>query len=116
MNFRSPTDDSVSVALTTGHMAVVTPEGVDLDPVFHREAIALGCIPEGTSNTASVLEAKAFDRALVIGEALQAAMQAGKPDDFKADGTPDLNALAKRVGFKVSREEADTVWAEVSKG
>ena len=52
----------------------------------------------------------------MIGEALQAAMKAGKPDDFKADGTPDLNALAKRVGFKVSREEADTVWAEVSKG
>lgn len=116
MNFRSPTEDSISVALTTGHTAVVTPENVELNPIFHREAIALGCIPEGTSNTATALETKAFDRALVIGEALQAAVQAGKPDDFKADGTPDLNALAKRVGFKVSREEADSVWAEVSKG
>ena len=116
MKFRSPTDENVSVGMTTGHMAVITPEGVELDAIFHREAVALGCIPEGTSAPASALEAKAFDRALVIGEALQAAVDNGKPEDFKTDGTPDLNALSKRVGFKVGREEADAIWAEVSKG
>lgn len=116
MKFRSPSEESVSVGLTSGHMAVVTAEGVELDAIFHREAIALGCIPEGVAAAPAGSNTKEFDRALVIGEALQAAITGGKPEDFKADGTPDLNALAKRVGFKVGREEADAIWAEVSKG
>ena len=116
MKFRSPTTESVSVGLTSGHMAVVTPEPVELGAIFHREAIALGCIPEGVAAAVSPSNTKTFDRALVIGEALQAAIDEGKPEDFKQDGMPDLGALAKRVGFKVSREEADAIWAEVSKG
>ena len=44
MKFRSPTDEPLHVALTTGHTCTIPPEGVDLDPMFQREAIARGAL------------------------------------------------------------------------
>ena len=45
MKFRSPTEEPIHVSLVTGHTALVTAEGVELDPMFHREAISKGAIP-----------------------------------------------------------------------
>lgn len=42
--FRSPTDTALHVALTSGHTAVIPPEGIELAPMFHREAIACGTV------------------------------------------------------------------------
>lgn len=115
MKFRSPTPEPVSVGLTSGHTAVVPPEGVELDEMFHREAIAKGCLPGTMSDVVATIQKPAFDRALVIGEALDAMIVSANPEDFTAAGKPDLNRLAAKVGFKVTRDEADAVWAEVSK-
>lgn len=115
MKFRSPTSEPVPIGLTTGHTALITPEGVELDQMFHREAIAQGCLPESVTAEVAAPEQKAFDRALVIGEALEAMVAGQDADDFTAAGKPDLNRLAAKVGFKVSRDEADKVWDEVSK-
>jgi hypothetical protein len=116
MQFRSPNETPISVALTSGHMALVTQEGVELDQIFHREAVALGCIPDGIAAPIKTNNAKGFDRAVVIGEAMQDAIDEKNPKDFKANGTPDMGSLSKRVGFAVNRDEVDAIWAEVSKG
>ena len=44
MKFRSPSDQPIHIALTTGHTAVVPPDGVELDPMFHKEASARGAV------------------------------------------------------------------------
>lgn len=113
MKFRSMEGD-VHLALTTGHTAVVTPEGVKLDRRFHKEAISRGCLPEGVQPDEPVA-ATGFDRMAVIKNAINGMLDGGADADFKADGTPNLTRLSKVAGFTVSREEADKAWAEVSK-
>ena len=55
-----------------------------------------------------------FDRKKVIGDAIRLMLDGDNEGDFKNDGTPNLNALQKRVGFAVQREEADAIFAEIS--
>ena len=45
MKFRSPTDEPLHVALTTGHTCTISPEGDEIPQMFHREAISRGAIP-----------------------------------------------------------------------
>lgn len=117
MIFRSPTSEAIHVAMTDGQTANVPPEGIELDPAFHREAIARGCIP-GTLADADVTKPQdgaGFDRQAVIVGALQAMLDGSNPDDFKKDGTPDLRQVSRRAGFQVQRPEVEAAWAEVSK-
>ena len=115
MKFYPPDNEPVSIGLTSGHTAVVAPEGTDLAPMFRKEAIAKGCVPDaGLSRQAETPTAKQFDRDEEIGAAIEAMLQLKDPTDFKADGTPNLNKLAARVGFTVTREEADRMFAMVS--
>ena len=44
MKFRSTTGQDVHIALTTGQTALITTDGVELDKIFHKEAIARGCL------------------------------------------------------------------------
>lgn len=114
MKFRSGTDQPVYLGLTNGHTAVVTPEPVELDKQFHKEAIAQGCLPEGVDN--EVDEQKpAFDRKQVIVDALNAMLAGSDPEDFTKAGKPSLDKLNARVGFTVARTEADAIWDEISK-
>lgn len=115
MKFRSPTKDPVHIGLTSGHTTVVTHEGVELPKIFHREAVARGCLPEGVSAEAAPVGDAGFERKRVIADALNAMLDGGVEGDFKNDGTPVVNKVIERVGFKVTREEVDAVWAEVSK-
>lgn len=112
--FRSPTDTPLHVALTSGHTAVIPPEGIELAPMFHREAIARGAVlAEGAT---AEDQTQVFSRQLAIRDAI-AAMIAGKDkDDFTGDGKPNLVKLKAKTGFQVSREEADVVFAELSQG
>lgn len=112
MKFRSDSDQPVHIALVTGHTAIVTPEGNELDAVFHKEAIARGCIPEGIGQAPTTGAEKT--RKGVIVDALQAMLDGAAEDDFRADGKPDLRKLNARVGFSVAREEADAIFAEVT--
>lgn len=119
MKFRSPTDQPIHVSLTTGHTALVTPEGVDLEPMFHREAIALGALPGSlTPEQALMLDAKPeaaqFDRGAHIAKVLKAMLDGDNEGDFNKDGKPDLRAVNAKLGFQASRSEVDAVWADVS--
>lgn len=114
MNFRSPTDESLHVALTSGHTAVVTPEGNELAAMFHREAIARGAVPTTVQHEQTAPAAAQFDRGQVIADALNAMLDGGQEGDFTADGKPHLTKLNARVGFKVAREEADAAWTKVA--
>jgi hypothetical protein len=112
MKFFPPEDKPVQIALTTGHIAIVEPTGTDLHPNFHREAIALGCMPEGIER-AIPQEGKAFDKMSAIVEAMQAMVEAPSEEDFTADGKPKTDAVSRIVGFTVSREERDNAWEAV---
>lgn len=117
MKFRSPTAQPISIGLTTGHMACIpgneeAPNGVELDKRFHRQAIALGALPEGVE-APEPEESTSPDRAAIIDKAIQGMLDGDEPDDFKQDGTPNLTALSRRAGFKVAREEAESAWARV---
>lgn len=116
MKFKSPTDQSIHVALTSGHTCVIppadedNPDGVDIDPMFHREAIAKGAEPVGLPALTKA-ESKTPTRTSVITDALQKMLDGSEESDFKKDGTPDLNAVNRRCGFKVTREEVEPIWA-----
>ncbi|MFN7152939.1 MAG: hypothetical protein ACK4OE_04540 [Acidovorax sp.] len=114
MKFRSPTDEPLHIALTSGHTAVVTAEGKTLDPMFQREAIARGALVGDT--VAPILgAADQFDRKQIITDALNAMMDGDNPEDFNDDGKPALKRLNARLGFQASRSEVDAVFDELTK-
>lgn len=111
MKFRSPSDQPIHIALTTGHTAVVTPEGVPLDPMFHKEASARGAVAFD-DNTAIVPSPE--DRKAAIAAAITGMLDGQAEDDFTAEGKPNLLKLRARVGFAVTRDEADAVFTELT--
>lgn len=113
MKFRSTTGQDVHIALVSGHTALITEDGVELDKVFHKEAISRGCLPEGVEKDEDAV-VSGFDREKVIKDTMNAMMDGSDEKDFKADGTPNLKSLSTKAGFTVSREEADKAWAEIS--
>lgn len=113
MKFYAPTEQPIHVALTSGHTAVVTQDGTELPKAFHLAAIERGAHMEGGAGE-SELRAVQMTRELTIREALVAARDSNSPDAFNKDGTPDLRKLVAKLGFQVSREEADAIWAEVT--
>jgi hypothetical protein len=84
-----------------------------LHPNFHREAIALGCMPEGVER-ATPETGKAFDKTSAIIEAMYKMVDEANDAEFTGDGKPKTDAVSKRVGFTVSREERDNAWEAVS--
>ena len=114
MRFRSVTGGDVALALTSGHTAVVTPQGVEIDPRFHKEAIAQGCLPEGIDETHEDTK-PGFNRKQVIVDALNAMLAGSDPEDFTKQGKPALGKLIAKVGFTVDRSEADAIWDELAK-
>lgn len=110
--FCSPTDTPLHIALTSGHTAVVTPEGIDLDPMFHREAIARGALL--TEGATPEDRTQVFNRQIVLRDTIAAMIASNDKDDFTGDGRPNLVKLKAKTGFQVSREEADAVFAELA--
>jgi len=118
MKFYSPSASPLHVGLTTGHMAVITSDGVELDPMFHREAVAKGAIPEtlrGAEGASDAVSAKPVVRDDEIRAAIMAMLDGDDEDDFNEDGKPNLNRLKARLGFSISREEADAAFEAVTK-
>ena len=112
MKFRSTSDQPLHVALTSGHTALITPEGTDVDAMFLREAVARGAVPMDADVSAST-QTQMLSRQLSIKEALNTMLNGADKDDFTADGKPNLVRLKAKAGFAVTREEADTVFAEL---
>lgn len=114
MKFKSPGATPVSLALTSGHTAVVGPKFEELDARFHREAIANGCLPYGTKVEAPMADTS-FDRRKVVIEAINAMLDGAEEGDFTSDGKPDTQKLSDKVGFTVDRQERDAAFAEITK-
>lgn len=113
MKFRSPTDEPIYMALTTGHTCVVGPELVEVPDAFRRKAIAEGCLAEG--ETAAVVEVAAQATKMdLIREALRKMIADAEEADFNNDGKPDLRRLSKKAGFEVSRDERDEAWQDMA--
>lgn len=112
MKFFPPGDEAIQIGLTSGHMAVVEPQGSELHPAFHKEAIALGCMPEGIGRAPQEPE-QGFNKMAAIIEGVQRMIDSGNEADFTGDGKPKTDALSKLVGFTVSRDERDTAWDTV---
>ncbi|MFT3815260.1 MAG: hypothetical protein QM740_18085 [Acidovorax sp.] len=110
--FRSPTDTPLHVALTSGHTAMIPPDGIELDPMFHREAIARGAVL--TEGATAEDNTQAFNRQIVIRDTIAAMVTGKEKDDFTGDGKPNLVKLKAKTGFQVTREEADAVFAELT--
>lgn len=120
MKFKSPTEHPVHIALLSGHTCLIPgvdkePGGVDILPMFHRQAIASGAVPVGVPGV-QVEAGSAPNRGEVITKTLQSMLDGNEESDFKKDGTPDLNAVSRRCGFKVAREEVDAIWAGLQEG
>lgn len=114
MKFRSPSDQPIHVALTTGHTACITPEGVELDPMFHKEASARGAVCFDDSASAVTFTMTPEVRKAAICAALTGMLDGKVEDDFTTDGKPNLRKLKERVGFTVTREEADAAFIELT--
>lgn len=115
MKFRSPTNEPVSLGLTTGHTAVVGVEYTEIDARFNREAIAAGCIPEGVETPPKADDVPNFDRKQVIINAMNDMMDGAVEGDFTRDGKPAIERLTARIGFNIDRAERDAVWNEIAK-
>lgn len=115
MKFKAPGSEPVKLALTTGHTALIGPEFEEIEPRFHREAIAAGCIPYGAKDEPPLEGANGFDRKKVITEAINAMLDGAEEGDFTGDGKPDTRKLSAKVGFTVDRHERDAIFAEITK-
>lgn len=113
MKFKSPSEEPMHIALTSGHSIVIEPEGTEVPAIFQKEAIARGAFPVGIED-AKPLEGQTFDRAQVIKDAINQMLDSADEESFTNDGKPDLRKLRGIVGFGVSREEADKLFAEVT--
>lgn len=113
MKFKSPSEEPMHIALTSGHSIVIEPEGTEVPAIFNREAIARGAVPVGIEE-AKPLEGQTFNRAQVIKDAINQMLDSADEESFTNDGKPDLRKLRGIVGFGVSREEADKLFAEVT--
>lgn len=117
MRFRSPTDAHIRVALTSGHVAIIGEEWQELDPMFHREALAQGAQVDKTQISNAVAPpiaasdggaAKVHDTETEIHKAIVTMLERDDDGDFvKGSGNPNLKAVEKLVGFRVER---DTVY------
>ena len=90
------------------------PAGTDLEPRFHKEALAQGCRPEGSAAGEEFDREAVFDRRKVIRAAIETLLDSADPEAFTHDGVPALKQVTAAAGFTVTREERDAVWASLS--
>lgn len=112
MRFKSPTEEPIHIALKSSHTCLIGPKFIEIEPMFHREAIARGAIPEGLKGE-KIKAMKPDDRKALVVKAMTEMLEGVAEGDFTKDGKPDLDALAKRVGFTVGRDERDAIWKEL---
>lgn len=119
MKFRSPMAEPIRVALLSGHTAIIGSEWRELDPIFHREALAKGaqCDKTEIENPDVPVRAskegadKVIDEATEIRKALIAMLSRDEKGDFVAStGLPNLKTVEKLAGFRVEKEAVYAVF------
>lgn len=122
MKFRSPTEKPIRVALLTGHVAIVGREWRELDPIYQREALALGAQADATTieNPDVVPEAgeeatrRETDGDDAIRKAIIKMLGREEDGDFVAStGLPNVKTVEKLVGFRVTKEQVHGIFREM---
>jgi hypothetical protein len=109
MVFYAPGHEPIQVALLSGHIAIVPPDGADLPRHFHEAAVAAGCL---TERDAPAQEAGGPDRRALIKQAIQTMIDTGDTTLFTRAGYPVLAKLSKFAGFSVERTEAERIFQD----
>lgn len=121
MKFRTRSG-TVRLGSPSGHVHSLTEIWQELDPRFHKEAYAAGCLSEDMVAAIQVLQTHGADGALQgdaarlekAKAAVQRMLDGDNPADFTAGGIPDLRRLRVLADFDVSAEERDAAWKAVS--
>lgn len=119
--FKSPTGSEITLSLPPMHSVTVGEEWVEVHPMFHRIAMANGCIrsdmsPEAirvmTEDDNKQPEAPESQDEVIIA-AMKAMKEEGNEEDFTGSGYPDLRRLRSRVGFGVDRIDMVRLWDQM---
>lgn len=116
MKLKSPTDVRVKVALLSGHVFNVPPEGADVPKMFIKEAFKLGCIPAEVDIAEVDIDEvyggevanDAKERSTIIEDAIKSMLESGAK--MNGDGLPGVRELGKICGFTVERVEMVDAW------
>ena len=117
LKFKSRTETPVRVALTSGHVALIGPEWVELAPMFHAGALAQGCITNEMQTLPEVYEPEAgtpeAGQADIIRMTLEKMLDSSDKGYFTAAGQPDIRTVRRLSGMHASRDVILSVWAEM---
>lgn len=122
--FRSYDQSDIRVTHPDGSVAIVGEKPRTLPRKLWRQAIKAGCQTDEILKPAELVTTAAddaFTRQQAIKDAIIAALESDESDPafadaFTANDIPNVRWLEKRVGFGLSADERDQVWAEVQAG
>lgn len=123
IRFKSPTDDVLYVAITTGACARIGSKWRELPVDLHAAAIAAGAVTDNMDKAAAEQQRakvedpepgeSADDPAKLIRTAIIECIESVDEGAFDKKGFPDLKYLSARVGFNVERDQMLKVWHAV---
>lgn len=113
MWLKSPTENTIHVALLSGHAIRIGPEPVDAAPIFVAEAMAMGCIPANAKVEEIIVpKAKPVSKGSpeLLREGIVKLLESDDPEAFTGSGLPNRKKLSNLVGWTVTAEELQPVW------
>lgn len=121
MKFRSPTGEPIRVTSLSGHCDIIGPEWQELTEVLHLAALAAGAECDKERVSARKVEPQSTPEAAarptshddVYRRALAEMLERNEEGDFKADGSPNLNAVSKVAGLQAKKEDVMRVFREM---
>ncbi len=115
--FRTPPGVvQLQLALSSGHIALLTEQPRELPPLFHAEARRYGCLSEAdiAALQDSLQPAAAPDRMERICSEVEALLQQADKQLLDSQGRPHLAILSDRLGFSITPAERDAALALVA--
>lgn len=101
------------IGLVSGHTCIVTPEGTDIDAIYHKQAAMLGCLPVGAEVPIPQVPGGGYNPKQVVRDAFVKMLADKNPVDFNANGTPKLARLNEITGIHTTRAEFDLLSNEL---
>jgi len=108
--------EGTHISMTSGHACRVYAVGPDGKPgtwiplKFRKLAIAAGCGIVGIEEPKAPKQDAATKQGLIV-DAITKLVEGNDPETLEGDGRPKTDAVAKEVGFNVTKKMADDAWA-----
>ncbi|MFD1260663.1 hypothetical protein [Entomomonas asaccharolytica] len=102
--------EKVVICLESGHSALVEKKGgkgTDISSRFQQKAALMGCI---IKNMVEIKQEDKPNKDQVITSIVEAIKKL-QPDEYNSAGYPNLDAVTKHAGFKVSSAQLNKAWA-----